>query len=82
MKHDNQTSSRCLHPVCSPPFVYRQKVDCARYDATNPPWDRMGICIVIDQHQATCESGWMITVLAKDGTAKRLDSHWLSAENA
>jgi len=67
---------------CSPPFADRQKVDAKRYDASSPPWDKMGICIVIDQRKTRgCESGWMVKIMSKDGTVKELDSHWLSAAN-
>jgi hypothetical protein len=65
----------------SPPFRDRQKVDAKRYDATNPKWNRMGICIVVGQRRARCESGWMVNIMAKDGASMELDSHWLSAEN-
>jgi hypothetical protein len=39
----------------------------------------MGDCIVINQENGPdhCESGWMVTVMAKDGTERRLDSHWM-----
>jgi hypothetical protein len=66
----------------SPPFEDRQKVNAKRYDATNPKWRHMGICIVIGQRRARCESGWMVNIMAKDGTSMELDSHWLSVENA
>jgi hypothetical protein len=39
----------------------------------------MGDCIVVNQENVPghCESGWMVTVMAKDGTIKRLDIHWM-----
>jgi hypothetical protein len=67
--------------ACSPPFVDRQKVDAKRYDSTNPKWNQRGICIVVGQRRARCESGWMVKIMSKDGTYTELDSHWLSAEN-
>ena len=66
----------------SPPFRDKQKVEAKRYDATNPKWNRMGICIVVGQRRARCESGWLVNIMAKDGTTTELDSHWLTAENA
>lgn len=66
-------------PGSAAPFADRQRVSLAEWDALSPPWDRMGDCIVINQENGPdhCESGWMITVMAKDGTTKRLDSHWM-----
>jgi hypothetical protein len=75
------SQSRCLHPICSPPFADRQKVDAKRYDATNPKWNHMGICTVVGQRRARCESGWMVNIMSKDGTSMELDSHWLSGAN-
>jgi len=62
------------------PFVYIQSVSMAEWDKHSPPWDRMGECIVVNQENGPdhCESGWMVTVMAKDGTTKRLDSHWIT----
>ena len=60
--HDECPPSHCKRPgsldasAGSPPFQDRQKVDAKRYDATNPPWRRMGICTVIGQRRARCES--------------------------
>jgi hypothetical protein len=60
----------------------RQKVSLARWDKHSPPWDRMGECIVIGQRKTHgCESGWMVKVMAKDGTYRELDSHWLEQPN-
>lgn len=61
------------------PFADRQLVSLSEWDKHSPPWDRMGDCIVINQDNGPdhCESGWMITVMAKDGTTRRLDSHWM-----
>ena len=64
------------------PFFDGQSVDAGRYDATNPKWNHMGICIVVGQRRARCESGWMVNIMAKDGTYMELDSHWLSDDNA
>lgn len=81
--HDTRTYN--ASPIAewdgSPPFADRQKVDARRYDATNPKWNHMGICIVIGRRRARCESGWMVNIMAKDGTSMELDSHWLSVEN-
>lgn len=66
----------------APPFADRQKVDASRYDATNPKWRQMGICTVVGQRRSRCESGWMVSIMADDGTVLDLDSHWLSAANA
>ena len=64
------------------PFKDRQKVSMARWDKHSPPWDRMGECIVIGQRKTRgCESGWMVKVMAKDGTYRELDSHWLEQHN-
>jgi hypothetical protein len=64
------------------PFKDRQKVSLARWDKHSPPWDRMGECIVIGQRKTRgCESGWMVKVMAKDGTYRELDSHWLEQPN-
>ena len=63
------------------PFFDGQSVDAGRYDATNPKWNHMGICIVVGQRRARCESGWMVNIMSKDGVSMELDSHWLSAEN-
>lgn len=41
----------------------------------------MGICTVVGQRRARCESGWMVNIMAKDGTTMELDSHWLIADN-
>lgn len=66
------------HGSAVPPFKDRQKVSLARWDKHSPPWDRMGECIVVGQKQQRgCESGWMVTVMAKDGTYRELDSHWI-----
>lgn len=65
-----------------PPFKDRQKVSLARWDKHSPLWDRMGECIVVGQKQTRgCESGWMVTVMAKDGTYRELDSHWIQQTN-
>ena len=66
-------------PCSAAPFANRQRVSLAEWDKHSPPWDRMGDCIVINQENGPdhCESGWMITVMAKDGTTRRLDSHWM-----
>ena len=65
------------------PFKDRQKVSLTRWDKHSPPWDRMGECIVIGQRKTRgCESGWMVKVMAKDGTYRELDSHWLEQPNA
>jgi hypothetical protein len=64
------------------PFKDRQKVSLARWDKHSPPWDRMGECIVIGQRKTHgCESGWMVKVMAKDGTYREIDSHWLEQPN-
>jgi len=43
----------------------------------------MGDCIVIKQENGPdhCESGWMVTVMAKDGKTRRLDSHWMKSND-
>lgn len=66
-------------PCSAAPFADRQRVSLSEWDKHSPPWDRMGDCIVIKQENGPdhCESGWMITVMAKDGTTRRLDSHWM-----
>lgn len=76
-----QPTSGSLPRPCSPPFADRQKVDAKRYDASSPPWNKLGICIVVGQRRARCESGWMVNIMANDGTTVELDSHWLSAAN-
>lgn len=70
-------------PGSAAPFSDRQRVSLSRWDKCSPKWDRMGDCIVINQQQGPdhCESGWMVTVMAKDGTTRKLDSHWMEALN-
>lgn len=62
------------------PFEDRQKVSAEKWDKTVPKWQRMGICIVVGQRRAKCESGWMVNVMAyDDGTSLELDANWLKA---
>jgi len=92
--HDECPPTRCIQTTNAkgvgfgdglgcPPFKDRQKVSLERWDNHSPPWDRVGECIVVGQKQTRgCESGWMVTVMAKDGTYRELDSHWIQHPNA
>jgi len=49
------------------------------WDATNPPWSRLGTpCLVLSVELCpNSESGSMVTVESKNGTQIRVDSNWL-----
>ena len=55
------------------------KVSLARWDKTEPPRKRLGVCTVVDvETGCVCESGEMVTVQSEDGRQVTLDAHWLA----
>lgn len=53
-------------------------VSLEKWDATEPPHKRMGICKVTGTWSGCSESGVIVEVTAPCGRTKELDSHWLT----
>ena len=52
-------------------------VSLEKWDATEPPYKRMGVCTVTGTWPGLCESGIVVEVTDPHGRTKELDSHWL-----
>ena len=66
-------------------FAAGDLVSLERWDATEPPWGKLGVCRVVSVENPArqhCESGVMVTVESKDGKQRKLDSHWLKPYEA
>lgn len=63
--------------MSEPKYKAGDRVSLARWDESEPPYKRMGVCEVAGVESRQCESGWMVTVKAKDGRTKTLDQNWL-----
>lgn len=59
-----------------------ERVCLDKWDATEPPWNRLGLCTIqkIETGQR-CESGVMITVRNVRGSEQELDAAWLTKIN-
>ena len=60
-----------------PAYDIGDTVSLEKWDKTEPPYKRMGVCTVTGTWSGVCESGVIVEVTAADGRTKALDSHWL-----
>ena len=58
-------------------YAVGDTVSLEKWDATEPPYKRMGICKVTGTWSGCCESGIVVEVTDSSGRTKELDSHWL-----
>ena len=65
-------------PVNPCPFNVGDEVNCAGWNRTVPPSQKMGDCVVIRTvPRLSCASGWMIVVESAPGRTLMLDADWL-----
>lgn len=62
-------------------FTIGETVTMPRWDATVPPKERMGPCVILGiEHEQHCQSGTMLYVRNAAGREMEIDTGWIEED--